>query len=71
MRLQDDTSGYDSLELGKSAEQEATSPCEDPAFCKDPLGQTEIGLIYVNPEGPGGEPDPKGAAEHIRHSFGM
>jgi catalase-peroxidase len=37
---------------------------------KKPLGATQMGLIYVNPEGPGGKPDPKAAAEHIRIAFG-
>src|SRR5437870_7109372 len=29
-----------------------------------------MGLIYVNPEGPGGQPDPLAAASHIRETFG-
>ena len=29
-----------------------------------------MGLIYVNPEGPNGKPDPKAAAKDIRESFG-
>jgi catalase-peroxidase len=29
-----------------------------------------MGLIYVNPEGPGGNPDPQAAADHIREAFG-
>mgnify|MGYP005840214127 CR=1 FL=1 len=36
----------------------------------DPLAATVMGLIYVNPEGPGGNPDPLAAAERIRASFG-
>src|SRR5204863_5710194 len=35
-----------------------------------PLGADHMGLIYVNPEGPGGNPDPDLAARYIRQSFG-
>ena len=33
------------------------------------FGADHMGLIYVNPEGPGGEPDPATAAEYIRRTF--
>ncbi|WP_396611358.1 catalase/peroxidase HPI [Haloferax sp. S1W] len=33
------------------------------------LAADHMGLIYVNPEGPGGEPDPEEAAKYIRQSF--
>ncbi|MEJ5255533.1 MAG: catalase/peroxidase HPI [Acidimicrobiales bacterium] len=35
----------------------------------DPFGADQMGLIYVNPEGPGGKPDPLLAAQHIRRTF--
>ena len=35
-----------------------------------PLASVQMGLIYVNPEGPGGEPDPLAAARDIRETFG-
>jgi catalase-peroxidase len=37
---------------------------------ENPLAAVQMGLIYVNPEGPNGNPDPLLAAEDIRESFG-
>lgn len=41
-----------------------------PANLEDPLGAVQMGLIYVNPQGPGGNPDPLLSAKHIRETFG-
>ncbi len=58
---------------GPEQEWEETSPerFEDGevGYLKDPLANTVMGLIYVNPEGPYGEPDVEGSAANIRETF--
>lgn len=58
------------LPLGPTPEQEKFAACPVNGQCPFPLGQNTIGLIYVNPEGPMGLPDPKGAADTVRDVFG-
>ncbi|MDD4755872.1 MAG: catalase/peroxidase HPI [Prolixibacteraceae bacterium] len=41
----------------------------DPGKMDSALAAIQMGLIYVNPEGPGGKPDPIAAAKDIRNSF--
>src|SRR5947208_11917056 len=43
---------------------------DDDKQLQKPYGAVQMGLIYVNPEGPGGQPDPLAAAAHIRETFG-
>jgi catalase-peroxidase len=42
---------------------------DDDRQLQKPFGAVQMGLIYVNPEGPGGQPDPLAAAGHIRETF--
>jgi len=63
----------EAIEWGPETEFETTSPerYEDGEVgnLKDPLANTVMGLIYVNPEGPYGEPDTEASAKNIREEF--
>ena len=54
---------------GADAKWLSSNRSKDGKFEK-PLAATQMGLIYVNPEGPNGKPDPIAAAKDIREAFG-
>jgi catalase-peroxidase len=61
----------DAVDWGPEMEWEESAPerfTEDGEL-KSPLANTTMGLIYVNPEGPQGEPDPEASAHNIRQEF--
>ncbi len=55
---------------GPELEMLARERFDEKGMLANPLAATQMGLIYVNPEGPGGNPDPLAAAEQIREAFG-
>ncbi|MGV7245739.1 catalase/peroxidase HPI [Caballeronia sp. M23-90] len=48
---------------------EEKSRTDNDRILENPLGAVQMGLIYVNPEGPDGNPDPLAAAHDIRETF--
>ena len=58
------------INWGPETEWLADQRFDESGALQEKLGASQMGLIYVNPEGPGGNPDPLLAAEHIRITFG-
>jgi catalase-peroxidase len=53
-----------------AASDERYENVEDPSTLENPLAAVQMGLIYVNPEGVNGKPDPLKTAQQIRETFG-
>jgi len=60
----------DTVYWGPELEMLAADRNDKSGTLQRPLGATHMGLIYVNPEGPRGKPDPVGSAKNIRLAFG-
>jgi catalase-peroxidase len=58
------------INWGSEIEWLGANRYDDDRQLQKPYGAVQMGLIYVNPEGPGGQPDPLAAAGHIRETFG-
>lgn len=66
----DDDWEPDLVYWGPEVEMLASDRRDENGKLKKPLAAVHQGLIYVNPEGPGGVPDPLASAKNIRESFG-
>jgi catalase-peroxidase len=68
---EDDYVPDEAVDWGPEEDWEETSPerFDEGGALRSPLGNTVMGLIYVNPEGPNGEPDLEASAKNIRETF--
>jgi catalase-peroxidase len=66
---EDDFQPDEAADWGPEDEMEASERFEESGDLENPFGASVMGLIYVNPEGPDGNPDPMASAENIRQTF--
>jgi len=66
---EDDFEPDESVDWGPEDEWEADDRFEEAGEIQEGLGASVMGLIYVNPEGPKGNPDPEASAKNIRQTF--
>ncbi|WP_136715323.1 catalase/peroxidase HPI [Halorientalis salina] len=59
----------EAVDWGPEEEMMADKRHDEEGNLEGDLAADHMGLIYVNPEGPGGEPDPEESAKYIRQSF--
>ena len=57
------------VDWGPETELETNERFDEPGQIQEGLGASVMGLIYVNPEGPDGNPDPTLSAKNIRQTF--
>lgn len=66
---EDDFDTDKAVNWGPEAELETQERFTEAGDIQEGLGASVMGLIYVNPEGPDGQPDPEASAKNIRQTF--
>jgi catalase-peroxidase len=66
---EDDFKGDDAVDWGPEKELDTQERFDEAGEIQGGLGASVMGLIYVNPEGPDGQPDPMASAKNIRQTF--
>jgi len=66
---EDDFEPDETVDWGPEEEMETQERFDEPGEIHEGLGASVMGLIYVNPEGPDGNPDPMASAKNIRRTF--
>ena len=66
---EDDFKGDDAVDWGPEKELDTQERFDEAGEIQEGLGASVMGLIYVNPEGPDGQPDPMASAKNIRQTF--